>query len=168
MKVKESDLYLSFFCTNFKQIILPATFLMIAFTVLGLLQPVQLHDNVLMQINGTDPGNRQILADQAVAEIRAANIIKGLGLDNKTKVVVYKSGPYLLNIDTTNKNGSLAQEDLRKSADYLMKNFSAGIVSKEISYSQRPPVWLFTLVGFACGSILGIVFRAAKFYLQNY
>lgn len=105
------------------------------------------------------------LTDQAVTELRAQDFAESV---DGASVIIYKSSPFNITIETTSKERDRAYSLLIKEAEYLRGNFMIQeLTSPEISVVE-PSLFRYIMSGFIIGGILGLVTALGKEYLRNY
>lgn len=105
------------------------------------------------------------LTDQAVGELRAQRFD---GLYPAARVAIYKSAPFLINIDAVSEQKEEAYELLLKETTYLNQNFSIIGVNKPEVSQVEPSVIKYLLSGILIGFFIGLVGSLLKEYIKNY
>lgn len=163
----ESRLYLSFIKRNLLILLLPALagLLSGSFFLSQVKSQTKISQGFKLIYNLSDLDGALTMTDQAVAELRAQRFA---GLYPAATVVIYKSGPFLVNIDAVSEQKEIAYELLLKETTYLNQNFSVIEVNRPDVSQVEPSIIKYLLSGVLIGLLLGVIASLIKEYFKNY
>lgn len=107
------------------------------------------------------------LSDEAITEIRAANIQKSVGVSPGTKLTIYKPAPLSVYLILQSVNSNLSS-DLEKVNNYLTYKFPLKKIGMDIATVKRPNYPLYFLEGIVGGFLVGILISLMREYFRNY
>ncbi len=170
MAQKESKLFLDFFRRNLLLIVLPV----LIFTLVGVLfqlsKPTIYSQNAKYEMvyEVENIQNRISITDQAVSTIRSLNLQKSLELNSSTELVVFKSGPLLIDLTVNSKSVDQTSQDFNKVSNYLVDNYQVKEVGLEVPSQNRDISPLLIFIALFSGLSVGVVLSLAREYLRNY
>ena len=111
---------------------------------------------------------RIVLADQAVTITRSQQLQSKLGISQESTVLVYKSGPVLVTIDSSGFNSQQLTADLNITVKSLQSSFPMTQVGNVVEYSRKTSEYIFLLGGLGIGFLIGLLLSLTKTYFQKY
>lgn len=168
--VKESKVYLDFFGKFKITIFVPAVTLAAALYFYQLYQPTTKHQSLLLEM-GYEPDeiNQAVtLTDEAVSLLRTRNVHDELSLSGIDKIVVFKSGPLVLNIDASGADSGILHKQLNKLGDFAKDKFPLKQVGKQVSFNEKTSEVYFLAAGLSIGFFIGILVSLIRTYLKIY
>lgn len=163
----ESGLYLNFIKRNLLFLVLPVLigFLTGSFLLSQTQNQTKISQSFKLVYNLQELSEAFTITDQAVEELRAQRFAV---LYPSATVAIYKSGPFLINIDAVSEQKEAAYELLLKETTYLNQNFFIIEVNKPEIIQVEPSIIKYLLSGILVGLVLGVVASLLKEYFKNY
>lgn len=167
--MRESRIYLNFFRRNLVIIITPAVLgtIIAYFYVMQLPKMYVITRLYEMSYDKSNIAAQIALSDEAITEIRAANIQQSIGISPGTELIVYKPAPLSVYLILQSVNLSL-EGDLQKVDDYLVKKFPVKKIGVDITSEKKLNYLVFFLEGSLGGFLAGILISLIREYFWNY
>lgn len=167
--MRESRIYLNFFKRNlviiFTPLILGVVFAY--FYMVGLPNMYVLTRLYEISYNKSNITAQIALSDEAITEVRSANIQQSIGINSGTGMTIYKPAPLSIYLILQSKNSNLSN-DLQKADNYLTNKFPLKKVGIDISTIKKPNYPIYFLEGGIGGFLIGIFISLMQEYFRNY
>ena len=165
--MKESSLYLSFIKRNIFFLILPALLglLVGSFLLSQINSQTKISQSFKLIYNLQGLNEALAITDQAVEELRTQRFAT---FYPAATVAIYKTAPFLINIDVVSEQKEVSYELLLKEITYLNQNFSAIEVNKPEISQVEPSIFKYLLTVILIGFLLGFIAALIKEYFKNY
>lgn len=108
-----------------------------------------------------------LLADEVVGVLRSRSVQSELMISKKTKTVVHKNGPLLVNLLVENPSIELASKEATTLSNYVVARYGFQVLGTSSGNSSRE-MFLMVLIGIGAGLFLGLILSLLKTYLKNY
>lgn len=167
---KESQLYLSFFRRHFGLIFIPALLLGGSSYLFLSHQPLTTHliETWELDYQAADINNQVLLTDELVSLLRSSNIQKSLSLDANTKLLAYRIGPDLLQIDLASIGAQSLPIEMKAVEKFGQDHFSLHQVGQPVTSQDKKAFTITVLGSFLIGFFIGITLSLTREYLHNF
>lgn len=168
--MKESGLYIQYFKNNFFWVFIPVIF----FGALGyyfqLKQPVIYKLEGLYEVDSKSEeiSRKVVLGDQAVINLRTANLQSDLDIPKEVNFNVFKDGPLGIKMEVSSIDSELLAGQLDKAESYLISKIAVkrvGNLNKVVIY---PNLIIGFLIGLGIGGLMGLTASLIKNYCKNF
>jgi transglutaminase/protease-like cytokinesis protein 3 len=168
--MRESRLYLQFFKDNQLYFIALPLVLGSGLFFYQQQKPPTFHQSILLQMDYNEDNfeRRAVLADQAVTITRSDQLQDKLGLSKEDRVLVYKSGPQLITIDSGGVNKDLVAKDRQTVTTSLQSAFPVTQVGNIVEYYQKTSEFIYAGIGIGAGLVLALIFSLIRTYFQKF
>lgn len=168
--MKESQVYLNFFKTNFRTILISTHLITAASLFYYSTIPSTYVASRIYEFpyNGQNLSQQIALSDTAVTLTRSLNIQQQLNLDNGVELKVTKIAPVVIKTDVESTNPQLVTPNMEKISSFLVPKYSLTVSGVDTQFEHQPNPWLFILVGLGVGFSLGILISLIRIYFKKY
>lgn len=164
----ESKVYTTFFKDNCRIIIVST----LAFSSLGLYlslaTPSTFHIKNILEVGAVNEQQQIILTDEVVSITRTLNLQKLWGLDQNSKLNIFRTGNLLINIDIQGRDKEAVNQINIKAMEYLKEKYHTSRLGLAVEYQDKLFSYLYLLVFPLLGLALGILISLVKKYLSDY
>ncbi len=165
--MKESRIYLDFLKRN----ILIFVLLIGLSLLINLYQYAQtkpqfkVSQSFRMEYSSENISNASAITDQAVTELRVQNYSNFFPGSSAS---IYKSGPFVINIDSISESQELSFRLLSREAEYLRSNFSVSEINAPQITREEPMVLKYLVTGLVLGGLAALTLALIKDYFKYY
>lgn len=165
--MKESRLYLDFLKRN---ILIFVLFIGLSLLI-NLYQYIQtkpqfkVSQSFRTEYSPENINNASAITDQAVTELRIqnySNFFPG------SSVSIYKSGPFVISVDSISESQELSFRLLSREVEYLRSNFSVSEINPPQITREEPVVLKYLVAGLVLGGVAALTLALVKDYFKYY
>ncbi|MBI4040161.1 hypothetical protein HY389_02295 [Candidatus Daviesbacteria bacterium] len=168
--MRESRLYLSFLKDNLWLIFIPSVVVGLGAYAYQLKQPPKFHTSQLLQMDYNDKNiqDRIVLTDEAVTQIRSANLQGQLKVGTGERVNLFKPGPLSINLEVISGSKDRNLADISQINQFASAKFPLKTVGETVTIITKTPEVIFGLVGTTLGFALGILISLIRTYWRKF